>query len=1021
MVLQRQIVDVPVGAGVDELTGTQQLNPGKWVLAENCRIVDTRTIEQRPGYAAMTTSLLGGGSITTARALMRCGDETLIDDGLGLYTYVRDDDTWRAVDRVCEVSIDGRIPGERGAPAVHCTCDATWQSGMYVHAWSGPPAGASTQRLYARITDELTGARLAPQDWTCNIGTQVRCVAVPGSTRVYVFYTNNSGAGARQLVCRWVDINTPGTWSAEIVITVLAANTPWDVQAMLSDRFIVAHTPVAGMCTAAEISLAGAVLDFAGATFAGTSVCSVSYDANADRVYMTYCAAAPNGLRAASYTRVAGLALAWDVQADADVYSAGVPMTRCCGQTNVTAVGARVVYSIVADTTRAAQTRSLTVNNAGVIVADTPTYHVQALGVPRWTGSRLFVVAYVAGDTAIGVATLNRVQPGQHATYLVEIIQGGGPARPVARIAWGQSSIGLGQSMAIGLNVCSVGYVTAVLMLSENLTHAAAPGEQVEGFDLYVLDITPGPNSGVEQDGELVMSGPTPMVYDGDRVSEYGFHYYPTMFVEQSVVAGGPPIGTYGYAVCYVHRDARGVLHRSTPVTSNFLTNGANKVTIYASQYCLTCMQDTADASYPAQIELYRTVVGGSVFYHVETADVVTTNHTHTFTDNNVITDALLVARRMLYTTGDVLENVAPPAFRYVLAHNNRLWGISCDDVDRIWLSKLQSLRDAQGFNEVLTYRVPGADLVALGSLDNKLIAFGKRGIWSIFGSGPNDLNQGNDLSEPNPISAEHGCIDARSVCTFPGGCTFQGLDGLLYVVNPGMQVQCISLPVYDTLHSFPTINSVVYVPDDHELRVLATNTASTNSVVLVWNTLHDQWHVWKLKDGGGNGAPASVGAVLMSWSGSPDRYGVLLTSGVALRESGYTDPDTTYPTVSLKTGPLALASISNYQRLWDIGLNFEKLLPASNSSVTLYAYKDLVGASTWSTTWTAADAGNAQSGARLQLLAHVPIAHQKCESVAVAIMWTPAGGLNLRLQGLSLRIGAKAGRPRILPAAARK
>jgi hypothetical protein len=1019
MVLQRQIVDVPVGAGVDELTGTQQLNPGKWVLAENARIVDAKTAEQRPGYAAMTTNLMGGGSISAARRLLRCGDETLIDDGNALYTYVRDDDTWRTVDLVCEVGIDKRIPGERGGPARVSPCDATWCSGMFVHAWTGQPNTITKQRAHARITDELTGARLAETDWECLLASQIRCIAVPGTTRVYVFYTNSQVEGTRWLVCRWVDINTPQTWSAEIQIVALALLTPWDVQARDSTGFVACYTPPAMNCQAGEIDLAGALVDTEPASFAGTSVCSVSYDASGSRVYMTYGAADPNGLRVASFTR-GPLALAWDNQGDADIYTAGSPMTRCCGQTNVAGIGARVVYSINANSSRPAQTRSLTVNNAGVVVADTATYHVQSIGVPRFIGTRLYVVAYVASTTAIGGASLNTIATGQHNAVLMEVIQGGGPARPVARLAWGQAEVGLIQSMAIGLNPCTVGYVTAVVLLSENLSVAATPAIQNEGFDLYTLDWTPAASAlGVEQDGELVMSGAMPTVYNGDCVSEYGFNYYPSVYAFDSGVGVGPPAGTYGYAVCFVHRDGRGVMHRSAPGSASIATDGTHGISIFATQYCLTAFQDSLDSTYPVEVELYRTVLNGTVYFHIESQIVTTTSHTYTFTDTNTITDALLVARRALYTTGDVMENVSPPAMRHVIAHNNRLWGISCDDVDRIWLSKLQSLREAQGFNETLTYRVTGAELVGLGSIDGKLLAFGKRGIWVVFGSGPSDTNQGNDLSEPQPVSAEHGCVDARSICSFPGGVTFQGLDGLLYVVNPGMQVQPVSLPVSDTLHAYPTINSVCYVPDDHELRVLASS--ATNSVVLVWNVLHDQWYVWKLKNAAGTTAPAAVSAALMSWSGSPDRFGVLLSSGVVLRESDWLDPDATYPTVTLKTGPLALQSVTGYQRLWSVEVLFEHLLAASHSAVTLRVYKDHATTTTWSAAWSGVDTGQAVSTPRLQLLARCPAAHQKCESSAAYITWTPVGGQNLRLQGLSLQLGVKAGRPRILPAAARK
>jgi hypothetical protein len=1026
MPLQRQIVDVPVGNGVDEITGVMSATPGKFVLAQNARIVDLHTAEQRPGYAAMTTAILGGGNVSAARRLLRSGGETIVDDGNGLHTYVRDDTTWRAVDLVSEATIAKRIPGEHGAPTYSCRHDASWCSGMFVHAWTALLPGSAAHNCFVRITDELTGARLAAVQWACEVGSGVRVVVVPGSTLVYVFYVKGSIAAGRSLCCRWVDIDSPSVWAAEVVVTALTGTSSWDAQAMTATRnMIIYDEAVVGRVS--EVDLNGAIQDTANlaALQHPVTTASISYDAAASRIYASYVSPS-DGIRTASFTR-GPLAQVFDVQVDPDVFiGGGSVQVISLGQVNVTGVGACLVYSLAGSIDRAAQTRRQTVANGGAITAGSPTYHVVSMSVPRWIGTRLYCIGYVAQNTAIGSgAGFMTQQPMQqpHA-FLMEVPESG-RARAVCRVGWGQSTYTVqtvGGPTAQGLNLYTSGYMASVGLLSENpLTSLTADSH--EGFDLFAFDFSPDAAPlGCEQDGDLIMSGGVPTSYCGDRVSEYGFNFYPVIVLEKDN-AGAIPVGTYGYAACFVHRDARGVTHRSAPIYASIvLAAGDDEVNVYVSQCTLTTRQDTLDANYPVQVELYRTIAAGTVYYHHSTANVDKSISTCTFDDINTVTDAILLTRRTLYTTGEVLENIAPPALRHVIVHNNRLWGISCDDADRIWLSKLQSLREAQGFNEVLSYRIPGADLVGLASLDGKLVAFGKRGIWCVFGAGPSDTNLGNDLADPQPVSMEHGCVDARSICVFPGGVTFQSTDGLLYVVQSSMAVQPISMAVYDSLHSYPTINSVTYIPDDHEIRVCATNTAGTASQVLVWNTLLDQWYTWVPKDAAGNSAPLAVGGALLSWSGEPDRYGLLLSTGVVLRESGYTDADATYPTVTLRTGPLAVGSIAAYQRVWSVGLLFEKLISASNSDVTLRVYDDhLTASSAWTATWSAAECSSAQTMPRLQLDARVPLANQKTESVALNISWTPVGGKNLRLQGMSLQLGMKAGRPRILPAAARK
>lgn len=1019
MTLQRQIIDIPVGGGLDELTGSMQTPAGKLVKATNARITEVGTCEQRPGYVAMASTVTSSWGV---RSLMRCGSQMLLDNGENLYSWTQDSTTWHHVDLMPEAMIDSVLPGERGMSTVDSSYDATYASGMFFHAWvaldKSASAGGAHKKIRVRVTDEATGSRMITAAIDCDTDSHVRILYPAAADRVIVVYSYN-----RNICARYIMLATPITWSAEAVICASSSANNFDAQVM-GDHFVVAASssdPAPDVVVVHDVGVDLVVDHDAHCPNNSSGPVAVVYDAGGAEPHV-YCAyqMAAGGIEVATFTFVLGtITYAATTIVDAGTYDgAGGTRVKHIG---LAALGgsASCVYSLFGASAYPAETRCRIITEACAMVAGTgSTYNIEALGMPRKIGDLVYCVAHMPINVSTYSADLlagGLAHPGQYHAWLVAITNSG-QARPVCRLGWAKAFPGRdGNDLCVGLNPCTGGYVTAVGMLGEN---SNAPIS--EGFDLYLLDFTPAAVPlGIEQDGELVMSGGTPTICCGDRVSEYGFHWYPWLTLDPDSSGALTAGATYGYAVCYAQRDAMGVVHRSAPITASIVLGaGDDEVILSVGAYTLTTRQDSTDSSSPVQIEIYRTLANGTTYYFLLTLDNDPAAAAVYYDDTGTVSETDLATRRKLYTTGDVVENISPPASVHVIEHNNRLWSISADDRDRIWLSKLLSAHESPGFNETYVYRIPGAQLTALASLDGKLIALAKRGVYAVFGSGPNDLGQGNDLSEPQQISRELGCVDARSVCTYPSGVLFQGIDGLLYQIGADMAPKCISMPVRETLKLYPTVLSVVYVPDAHEVRALCSD--GSNSIVLVWNIIVDQWHTWELKNAAGAEKPLARSAALVAWSGYPDQYAVLLNTTVVLRETGWIDPDATYPRVTIRTGPLRLAGLQGFQRLWDVGLLFEQ--NATDSAILLKGFKDyLTNSTTWSTSWTTVEAGSATTTPRAQFQVHVPLAHQKCEAMAFELQWVPVNGNNLRFQGLSLNIGIKAGRGIKLPAAARK
>jgi hypothetical protein len=1027
MPLQRQIVDVPVGVGLDESTGVFSVQPGRFTKAENCRIVDPNTVEQRPGFAAMGVSY-GGGNISLARKIHGLGREIVLDDGEYLYSYSEDTSLWRRVDKIPECMIDQRIPGERGQDCMGSHFDSVFGHGLFVTAWVGSDGYATARtRVRARTTDQATGTRSAISEYTCRADTGVRLLVNATASHAFLFYGRNSGAGAFELVCRKLDLtNAAATWSAETIISTDVLHVDvWDVCIGPDDRIFAAWDDNGDATVhVAEYSTALALVGECPAPVSpqhATLSMSVAYSLDDHRVYVVYFDATNNRIYCDAFNdsgAMMGHVGGCLVEATAaNVHSIG---------TIVHSGGCNIVFSTISAGGAAAPARSgmAIVTTAPILAtAATDTFHIVAQGTPYTMGTSTYTLAYMPYSDYLAAPAATGYRTPQFGAVLVEWPQAR-QGRPVCRIAWSQAYQESG-GVAPGLRAVSkYKLVTTVGMLSE--TRSTTGGvEQNEGFDLYVIDFAaPGPG-GTESDGELVLSGGMPVKYDGDRAQELGFNQFPGTLVGVPSNGAGAltPTARYGYSVVYTHRNARGVVTRSAPYSISVLMGGADDtVDLYWPTYGLSTMFDADDASYQVLSEIFRTDDNGLAQYYIATVENDPTSDQGHYQDLGAILDTTtpsLFEYRGLYTNGDVLENVSPPALRQVIKHNGRLWGISADDVDSIWLSKLLSLRESPGWHEGLRVRIPGADITAIASLDGKLVALTKHGLYAVFGSGPSDNDQGNDLSEPQLLAREYGCIDVRSVCTFPLGVAFQSQDGLLYVLGSDMQAKCVSMPVYDTLHLFPIIVSVVYHADSHELRVVCTNTMGLSSTVLVWNTLLDQWHRWKVKNAAGSADPAMVSGAMVSYAGVPQQA-VLLSSGVVLRETGSTDADATYPSVSLTTAPIRLSSLQGYQRVWRAGVLFEKTAAVGTTTVTVTGYLNYGTTTAWANTWSAADLTASIVDSRIQILTRVPISQQKCEALALNIAWTPTAQ-NLRLQGLCFELGAKAGPPRILIAAGRK
>jgi hypothetical protein len=253
--------------------------------------------------------------------------------------------------------------------------------------------------------------------------------------------------------------------------------------------------------------------------------------------------------------------------------------------------------------------------------------------------------------------------------------------------------------------------------------------------------------------------------------TENGFLQYPKIDA-LAAGSGGMSNGTYSVVVVFEYIDENGQLHRSAPslpVAITLVAGGAAQG--------ITCTVRTHMLGHPGkykrcQYVAYRTLDGGTVYYNtgcyaVPTSTVRITTITLTPPDS-VIDDY-----QTLYTTGGVLDAIAPPAPVCIAKTSDRVFALSGDDRSEVWYSKPKEEGVAIEFSDSNVIRFP-EPLESIAYYGAVLYGFSKGKYYAVGGEGPNALGQGGQFSIPQLQSSVVGCENPYSFAETPAGLMFQ-------------------------------------------------------------------------------------------------------------------------------------------------------------------------------------------------------------------------------------------------------
>lgn len=359
------------------------------------------------------------------------------------------------------------------------------------------------------------------------------------------------------------------------------------------------------------------------------------------------------------------------------------------------------------------------------------------------------------------------------------------------------------------------------------------------------------------------LSGSEILQYDGVRLVECGFNafQYAIKLLDAGAATGSMAAGTYTYKSTFAYINGQGEFERSTTAAfASVVVAAGTSSTTSAGGIIGQLFTSRKTASVPS-VEVWRTTVNQGFeapFYLASSLDPTDTSNPNRHLPNTIagiptFTDALADATLATHATssenGDVLEPVAPPPAKIVMATESRLFLADvAGDPDRIWYSRERRDGEIVAFHDILTAPVPqpGGDITAIAFLNETLIVFRRTAIYALPGDGKDNLGRGQTFGPARTVSFDVGAESQEAVALTPFGLLFKSRKGW-HLLDPGGNLRYVGAPVSD--FDSETVLAIDVMETQHHVRIL------TGSRMVVWNyprTADDpgQWGEWTIVDG---------------------------------------------------------------------------------------------------------------------------------------------------------------------------
>lgn len=510
-----------------------------------------------------------------------------------------------------------------------------------------------------------------------------------------------------------------------------------------------------------------------------------------------------------------------------------------------------------------------------------------------------------------------------------------------------------------------------------------------------------------EMAGALNINGGTLSMYDGNSLVENNFYVYPDDVEVVTVGSGGSVgAGTYFYQVTYEWTDNKGSTHRSAPSVPVSVVVGSASSTNSVFFPTLRITNKTN-----VKCCIYRWSTNQQIYYQVTSVTQPTLNDPyfdHVVYDDK-LSDSSILGNSILYTTGNVVEDIGPPAMTAISQFDSRLWGIDAEDQNLLWYSKQVIESTPIEMSDLLTLFVqPNAGaqgstgpLKCLFPMDDKLIIFKKNALYYISGTGPDNTGANSQYSEPIFIGGTVGSENQNSIVLTPQGLMFQSDKGI-WILGRNLNTEYIGKDV-EAFNSYRVLSSLA-IPGTNQVRFTLSN-----GLTLMYDYFTGQWGIFK----GITGISSTLYQNLHTYI---DLY------GRAFQEKSGTYLDGSVPTtMSYTTGWINVADLQGYARIYKIFLLGNFISPHTLTIGIAFDYDSTVvqqvtlNPTNYNQPWggdPVYGSGPLWGGNSQVEQWQVNLQNQQCQSIQITFneYYDPtkgaAAGAGLTLSGMNIQVG---------------
>lgn len=965
-------LEVSPTKGLMQLADRRILSQDQWLALDNVVFDQAGALRKRDGYGSLPQNACYVGAIVPFGATPavfaqppasglweREGELVAVDtDGAGTYvdSWSPSRNLWLRQDEAIEVahsvSVASNVYGYQAAPVVKTLTKFSTGQKARVRACVQGVNEASANAIVLSATDATTGATLVADSFVSGATPcpSVRLlVADPGAG--FDQYAIVLSVGSSSVYFQKFD-PFAGTVSAALALLATPVSYVFDACAAVAEKFVTAYYDSGGP------SLYVQLWDNATATPVLVTTHTIALGAGATSI---------QDVSVAADSASGGIVVAWREQPTGNVYVSQVDIATLAGiwgpvlvatlstqlpsgrswvsvatavdETCVTWNQGTLPLTVTVDATSYA--RLVTLSGALVAGGSGTIANVSAYSRPVRTANRWLVAA-----------TTN--------VYAAEVSGAAQPGAPVSScvlfrldpVVNGTSAIvpqlaGILHELAIPVAYTATPTTWQPVDVDVSLAFDSSQGVSLSGVgnigsrvlevSLSLSDPSPIARQAVGAQSCLAMSGAAVGWYDGDSCPELSYTNAPQIIKVDSAGAGTVlTTGSYVYQVVFEWYDDRGNLHQSAPSNVATLTvggAGSSGVVVQLATLGATNKSRLLARKRPVQLAVFRSEVNGSelirLFPQQQGIQNDPTVNKVTFIDTT--TDAALLANAygVIYTFGGVVPSDTLTGSPCVIAHGGRLWAIDPVDRKTILFSKGLVAGEAPGFNRSLQIRLDDSPdgATALASMDDKLVVFTATRVYYVSGDGPNDNGTGAQYQTVR-VAASGGCVDPRSVLSFPGGVFYQSTGGLRRLdralqdseVGEVRQLFGITKTPGGYGHGAPTVLASNIDTARRRCRWLLKNTTSTpggnidSTVYAVFDYSLGIWSTeqpWKVdRDGRGPALATASGF----WSG---QHVQCLPSGVNVQGAN-TNPGcdgTAFFQSTIRTPWFHSAGVAGYQR----------------------------------------------------------------------------------------------------------